>query len=379
MTLSFALFATAANALAPARQLQGEQLRSEGDQVIGNHYREPEAPKNDSRQARQFFKGGRAYPEMPTKRQPSPGRFYMQFPWATGTEWYLRGDGPHCKFGARCPQSLPKGSIDFFEHDSKTWGDSVTHKVHAAFGGTVKIEVTCEVVVEHENGYSAVYYHMGKNIDVVDGQKIKTGDVIGKFADNEPDATCEGGAAFNPHVHFQLQFDGVEVSLQDHVFSGYRFKFDDDLEHYGNSSFYLENVKSGRKLYANDAIPNNPPTDKSDYRGFEGDFICDGPTAGCKKETEHFGGRYPGPFKCDAFTPKGQCNRNCCEFECVDWVTECYKNWHRWSTCESNRTHKLTVTEEQCTPQNCCPEWRSTTTVEPTGPSTTRHQGLWVR
>ncbi|MGI6643129.1 MAG: M23 family metallopeptidase [Bacillota bacterium] len=58
------------------------------------------------------------------------------------------------------------------------------------------------VEIEHGGGLSTVYGHLD-SVAMTEGEKVKQGDTIGKVG--------ESGNATDPHLHFELRKDGLEI------------------------------------------------------------------------------------------------------------------------------------------------------------------------
>jgi len=124
----------------------------------------------------------------------------------------------------------PMSSLDFTRTWKLNWGDSTEYDwVSASHDGEVTVYSSCFAQVQHDSGWATRYYHMD-NLQVVTGQRVKAGDLLGNYASQEAQALCSGGHSTGPHVHFALLKNGQYHSLQDIELSEY-------LVHPGNSSY----------------------------------------------------------------------------------------------------------------------------------------------
>lgn len=84
-------------------------------------------------------------------------------------------------------------------------------EVNAVFGGMVEAVymddmLGCCVEILGDNGYSALYANLKEEPPVVEGNKVKAGDLVGYVGD-----TAVSECADKSHVHFELRKDGVCV------------------------------------------------------------------------------------------------------------------------------------------------------------------------
>lgn len=68
------------------------------------------------------------------------------------------------------------------------------------------------VTVEHTNGRVSLYANLEENVPVVEGQKVNSGDEIGKVG-----STAVAECAEAPHLHFAFYIDGAPVDPMQHV------------------------------------------------------------------------------------------------------------------------------------------------------------------
>lgn len=162
----------------------------------------------------------------PKMAKQSPPTF--QLPWPRGNQW--TGGGAHGDDG----RSRPYASLDFARGWPK-WGGTV-YPTMASNSGNVSIRSSCSLRVTHTSGWATNYYHMDK-ISVRKGQSVSRGASIAVYASGKSQALCNGGSSTGPHVHLTLLNAGRLVSVQGHVFSGYkvnvgRSSYDDDCRYF---------------------------------------------------------------------------------------------------------------------------------------------------
>jgi hypothetical protein len=150
----------------------------------------------------------------------------LDLPFAAPQVWQF--NGAHTWTGD--DDGTPMSSLDF----TRTWGlnlgDSTdSDLVTASHDGEVAVYSSCFVQIQHDNGWSTRYYHLD-NLQVIQGQRVLAGDILGNYASDQDQALCSGGSSTGPHVHFALLKDGQYFSLQDVELSGYRV-------HPGTSSY----------------------------------------------------------------------------------------------------------------------------------------------
>jgi murein DD-endopeptidase MepM/ murein hydrolase activator NlpD len=64
------------------------------------------------------------------------------------------------------------------------------------------------VMIKHDYGYESLYGHMS-GLNVMHGQKVKAGDVIGFLGST--------GRSTGPHVHYELRRNGVDIDPNDYI------------------------------------------------------------------------------------------------------------------------------------------------------------------
>ena len=165
--------------------------------------------------------------------------FSMNLPWPRGYAWF--SGGAHSNTGSGYPYS----SLDF-NNGSGGWGSN-TPWVQAAHEGTVTRYSQCNIRITHPSGYATNYYHMDA-LQFYSGDYISAGSWIGRYANNQSTALCQGGQSTGPHVHFSLLYNGQYVSLQNRYISGYRIDVGNYNYDYNCYNFYFE--RNGYKTCA---------------------------------------------------------------------------------------------------------------------------------
>jgi murein DD-endopeptidase MepM/ murein hydrolase activator NlpD len=67
------------------------------------------------------------------------------------------------------------------------------------------------IVVQHKSGYKTLYGHLSK-IKVIKGQKVKSGDLIGKVGST--------GRSTGPHLHYEVYKDGKRINPKNYLNMG---------------------------------------------------------------------------------------------------------------------------------------------------------------
>ena len=139
----------------------------------------------------------------------------LQLPYARGSAWIF--GGLHSDNGS---SSAPLSSIDFSPDWGLHWGANTSNYwVVAAAKGTPHKISSCQVRIKHSGGWETSFYHLG-NVQPF-GTSINQNDHIANIASTESQATCNGGSATSPHVHFGLMYNGAYVSINGTALSGW--------------------------------------------------------------------------------------------------------------------------------------------------------------
>ncbi|MCX6083336.1 MAG: M23 family metallopeptidase, partial [Chloroflexi bacterium] len=170
----------------------------------------------------------------------------LQLPYLLGTSWKF--GGVHNTGGATV--FTDASSLDFFP-GGYAWGTDTSNMwVAASAAGTPTKISACYFKIVHSDGWETSYYHL-ENIQSYSGS-IKQNDKIGVIANTLAEATCSGGAASGPHVHFSLKRNGAYVAIDGTPLSGWyvhsgRWSYDTDPAY-----MWLE--RSGIKKFANNNL-----------------------------------------------------------------------------------------------------------------------------
>ncbi|MDK2124322.1 peptidoglycan DD-metalloendopeptidase family protein [Parachitinimonas caeni] len=133
----------------------------------------------------------------------------LSLPWKEGVAWYM-GGGPHGNSG----NSRPFNSIDFNGGDGQVLAPAA-----GRFYRTCVRNGSALVKLVHDNGYTTTYYHMTNLGNYADGTRIDKGTYLGRIGVQLP---C-GGSASGAHVHFSLQKDGRDISVNSKIIGGWQF------------------------------------------------------------------------------------------------------------------------------------------------------------
>ena len=177
----------------------------------------------------------------------------LQFPWKQGdTGW--RTGAAHTNSGSGCTNM---SSIDPTKGGS--WGNVDPNIwVVAGGSGTFTARSKCLFSIVHEGGISTSYYHMD-HAQFSNNAMVAQNVPIGRYADNQAQALCDGGSSTGPHVHYSVLVNGKHVPLDGHVFCGYTARLGPGACSYESdcNEFWFE--KGGTKFCAKDIVNNNCP------------------------------------------------------------------------------------------------------------------------
>ena len=137
-------------------------------------------------------------------RGVSPLYGYLQPPWPRGESW--AGGGVH--------GGSIRNSLDFWSNYRSWGGDTSTFWVSAAQTGVARVWSSCSVTVIHPNGWETSYYHLD-NVQVTDFDDVTDNQILSNYADNEPQALCQGGFSSGPHLHLSVRNDGNAVLIDE--------------------------------------------------------------------------------------------------------------------------------------------------------------------
>jgi LasA protease len=170
----------------------------------------------------------------------------LQFPWLQGQSWFFSGVHSNGSGGSGTPFTNA-AALDF-SPGGISWGSDTSNMwvAASAFGIPTKTS-NCGFSILHSDGWETGYYHI-ENIQNFSGT-INQNDKIGVIANTLAEATCAGGNASGPHVHFWLSHNGALTAINGTPLSGWyvhagRWEYDTDPNY-----MWLE--KNGVKKYAN--------------------------------------------------------------------------------------------------------------------------------
>jgi len=153
--------------------------------------------------------------------------YVLQLPYLRGLSW--RFGGVHNNSGGTT--FTDASSLDFYPWPV-SWGvDTSNMWVVAAASGIPTRVSACGFKILHSDGWETTYYHL-ENTQFITGS-INQNDKIGVIANTLAEATCTGGAASGPHVHFSLKRNGAYVAINGTPLSGWyvhsgRYSYDVD-------------------------------------------------------------------------------------------------------------------------------------------------------
>jgi murein DD-endopeptidase MepM/ murein hydrolase activator NlpD len=147
----------------------------------------------------------------------------FQLPWERGLSW-IAMDG--IDNGYKRPSSSPHnykkgGAVDFAPHVGMRIGEDTSKAwVTAAAGGTVFEISNCHIKIDHGNGWTTEYYHLG-NIQVKLGDTVTQNQKLAIVDNNAKGRVCVGNTWPGPHLHFVIRPNMVDATL-----AGWNIKYD---------------------------------------------------------------------------------------------------------------------------------------------------------
>jgi hypothetical protein len=136
----------------------------------------------------------------------------LQLPYLQGSSWRFGGvhDNSGCINSTNCT-FRDASALDFYP-GGLSWGADTSNMWVAASASGIPIKISaCYFKILHGGGWETTYYHL-ENIQNFSGS-INQNDKIGVVANSLAEATCSGGAASSPHVHFTLKHNGALVAI----------------------------------------------------------------------------------------------------------------------------------------------------------------------
>jgi murein DD-endopeptidase MepM/ murein hydrolase activator NlpD len=170
----------------------------------------------------------------------------LQLPYLRGQSWFFGGVHSNGSGGVQSPFT-DASALDFGPGNIAWGGDTSNMWVVASASGIPTKISNCYFSILHTGGWETTYYHL-ENIQNYSGS-INQNDRIGVIANTLAEATCSGGSATGPHVHFNLKHNGALVAINGTPLSGWyvhagRWNYDTDRNY-----MWLE--KDGLRKYAN--------------------------------------------------------------------------------------------------------------------------------
>ncbi len=170
----------------------------------------------------------------------------LQLPYLQGLSW--RFGGVHNMSGGTT--FTDASSLDFYPWPISWGADTSNMWVVAAASGIPTRFSDCGYKISHSGavniGWETVYYHL-EGARYLSGL-VEQNEKIGVIANTEAEATCTGGAASAPHVHFSLKYNGAYVAINGTPLAGWyvhsgRYGYDVDPNY-----MWLE--RAGQKKYS---------------------------------------------------------------------------------------------------------------------------------
>ncbi len=205
-----------------------------------------------------------------TGASPAPSNL-LQLPYLQGLSWKFGGvhntDGTTTFTDASSMDFYPSGAV---------WGiDTSNMWVVAAAAGIPTRYSDCGYKISHSGalnqGWETTYYHL-EGAKYLSGS-VNQNDKIGVIANTEAEATCTGGSASGPHVHFSLKYNGAYVAINGTALSGWyvhsgRYSYDVDKNY-----MWLERDGVKKYAYIDFLLSEAPPTAISGNAGAAGAIL----------------------------------------------------------------------------------------------------------
>ncbi len=145
--------------------------------------------------------------------------YLLQLPYPRGVSW--RFGGVHNTSGGTT--FTDASAMDFYPNGSAWNIDTSNMWVVAAASGIPTRYSDCGYKISHSGavnvGWETTYYHL-EGAKFLSGS-INQNDKIGVIANTLAEATCTGGAASGPHVHFSLKYNGAYFPINGTALSGW--------------------------------------------------------------------------------------------------------------------------------------------------------------
>jgi hypothetical protein len=152
----------------------------------------------------------------------NPPADMFQLPWEQGRAWVAYSGLDN---GTKRPTTSPHyyglgGAIDFAPRVNMVKGEDTSNDWVTAVGaGTVFQVGYCWVKIDHGNGWTSEYWHLG-NIQVTQGQKVSRNQRLAIIHNNANEQVCAGNEYPGPHLHFVFRPSVTSTS-----FAGWNVNF----------------------------------------------------------------------------------------------------------------------------------------------------------
>lgn len=163
--------------------------------------------------------------------------FELTLPWPEGETRWLTG-GPHTfTMGSGVSTQEIKPELDFAPAEVRNCNNPnltlENYRINASASGKVTNVGKGIIDIDHENGYSSRYVHVG-DVQVTEGDKVNRGDDIAALSCITPD----GGSTTGVHLDFSVRRDGVFIPASEIPFEGGWRAFNDgnDRNYFGGMS-----------------------------------------------------------------------------------------------------------------------------------------------
>ena len=146
----------------------------------------------------------------------------FQLPWEQGLAWVsFDGLDNGSKRSSTSPHNYKMGgAVDFAPQVNMQVGmDTSNFWVTAAAAGTVYEISSCHIKINHSNGWTTEYWHLG-NIQVSLGSNVSRNQRLGIIDNNANGQVCAGNEFAGPHLHFVMR-----PSVRETIFAGWNVNF----------------------------------------------------------------------------------------------------------------------------------------------------------
>jgi LasA protease len=247
----------------------------------------------------------------------------LQLPYPRAESWTFGGS--HSNIGNdNDPVNYPMSSLDFSRGWPAWGGDTSSMWVVAAAAGVPTRISSCNVHIQHSDGWMTTYYHL----DTVQtfGATINQNERVAIVANSLSQALCNGGGSTGPHVHFSLKKNGAFVAINGTALTGWvvhsgRYSYD-----YDHAYMWLERGGVKKYAYVNPLLNDTPN-------------VCDASAL----QTPADGAIFPTPAASFSWTAVDNCSYNGYNFRIKDVNTMDSGGTTIVDTSESNLTHGETI------------------------------------